>query len=920
MGSRNRSIRFKIFLLLLLPLLTLSALWGFVLNLTVGDGLALGRAGTLYDTIGITSTDLGLQIQAERALASVALSSGRAPSLTLAAQQARTTSAVSTFEKAAADEDAVDAMPEELKAPLDSLRDSLDNLGSVRESIRLGRYNRLQAINAYNGIMDRLFDVYERIVSVPDLRIFQQAGAMQAMGNAHEMIAREDALIRGALTTGNLTQEERNAFSEWVANRRFLYRTNRTILEGGMRAPYDGVANSQLFNQFTGLETQIVDKVRTGGALPTEADQWRTTVDGLVIRLDSARIKASDALKEETNSVATSIMARIAVAGGLGLVAVIATILFSLRFGRRLVHDFTELRRSALDLADVRLPDIVDRLRRGEEVDVDAEAPPLQAGGSPEVEGVAQAFRSMQRTAVEAAVGQATLRQGVNQVFLNLARRKQTLLHRQLSLLDAMQRRVGGPEESLEDLYRLDHLTTRMRRHAEGLIILSGATPGRSWRQPVPLVDVIRTAISEVEDYNRVSVMPMPNASLAGAAVADMVHLVAELLENAATFSPPQTNVQVRGELVANGLVLEVEDRGLGLTSQEYADINERLANPPEFNLADSGRLGLFVVGQLATRNGVGVVLRASPYGGTTSIVLIPRSLMAADGTSGAISAGTTSAAVTAGPATAAIPRHEAAAISGPVTESLTSDAFTSDALTSGAFTSSRDAVVEEPEEDGTGPDNSPFFTPAALRTEPVPSAARAEGYEEGLEETPATGLDALEEISQPRLDPQFEPRSEPQLERRSESRLERRLGRRFATPPAVTPTTVTPSAEAPHVASANPAMAAGTDSVNPIRPRRATPPPITPSAPAPNSRTTTTPSSVNGTYAGLPRRVRQANIVPQLRERSQPQPLSAPPTEERSPEEARAMFSAFQQGSRRGREEANDGYAHNTHGEKGDE
>ncbi len=839
MGSRNRSIRFKIFLLLLLPLLTLSALWGFVLNLTVSDGLALVRSGKLYDTVGVTSTDLGLQLQAERAVAADTLSSGQTTSTALSAQQLKTSASVDKFIKAANDDEARDSMGEELRAPVDSLVEALGRLTSVRESVALGKYTRLDALTAYNQIVDELFAVYARMVSVPDLGIHEQGSAMQAMGNAYEMIAREDALIRGALARGQMSQQEHNAFSEWVATRRFLYQKNRPILEGGMRRPYEEVLTSELFDKFTGLEDRIVDQVRSGGPLPTDAARWKSTTNALFTSLDTARIKASDALSERAASVAGGIMIRIAVAGGVGLIAVIATIIFSVRFGRRLVRDLAGLQHAALELADVRLPNVVERLRKGEEVDVDTEAPPIEAHGSSEVEDLAHAFSSVQRTAVEAAVGQAALRRGVNQVFLNLARRKQGLLHRQLTLLDTMQRRAGDPE-SLEDLFRLDHLTTRMRRHAEGLIILSGATPGRSWRKPVAVVDVVRAAIAEVEDYTRITLMPMPNASLAGSAVTDLIHLVAELLENATIFSPPQTRVQVRGELVANGLAIEVEDRGLGLAPEEYATINERLATPPEFDLADSDRLGLFVVSQLASRYGISVVLRASPYGGTTAIILIPRELVAKDGVPPAITGSVASEAITGtvtpGPVTGSM--SAAAIMGGPATTHPDAPVVPATPM----------AAAPAPTDPGpslglgTNPpasDRSPFFTPAAQRGEPVPSAAREDGHEESR----VRNLSIVQNGSEPGL----------------------------------------PSR--------------GKDSGLPSR--RA--------------------SGASGTHAGLPRRVRQANIAPQLRERSQPLSAPVPVTEERSPEQVRATFAAFQQGAQRGREDADDNSG-NTQGEKGDE
>ena len=386
---------------------------------------------------------------------------------------------------------------------------------------------------------------------------------------------------------------------------------------------------SSAYKRYLELEDRIVNASGMGDGLPA-AGEWRSTASEVAAALDRVNIGSGEIMAEKAKEAATTILLRIAIAGGVGLLAVVASITFSLRFARRHVRDLATLRNSALELADTRLPRIVERLSRGEDVDVAAEAPPIKAGDSREVADVSHAFSSVQRTAVEAAVGQAKLRKGIAQMFVNLARRKQALLNRQLQLLDSMQRRTTEPD-ALEDLFRLDSLTTRMRRHAESLIILSGNTPGRAWRRPVPMVDVIRAAVAEIEDYQRIQVFPVGETAVNGTVAADLIHLLAELVDNAASFSPPQTTVQIRGEEVANGFVVEIEDRGLGLSAEEYAAINQNLANPPEFDLADSDRLGLFVVGQLANRYGVAVTLRPSPYGGTTAIVLIPRSLLATD-------------------------------------------------------------------------------------------------------------------------------------------------------------------------------------------------------------------------------------------------------------------------------------------------
>ncbi|KJY42017.1 hypothetical protein VR46_23945, partial [Streptomyces sp. NRRL S-444] len=305
--------------------------------------------------------------------------------------------------------------------------------------------------------------------------------------------------------------------------------------------------------------------------------------------------------------------------------------------------ELVSLRNTALEIAHRKLPHAMDRLRAGQDIDVDAEIPPPPPADD-EITQVGEALATVHRAALSAAVERAELASGVSGVFVNLARRSQVLVHKQLTLLDSMERRADDPGE-LGDLFRLDHLTTRMRRHAESLIILSGAAPGRAWRMPVALTNVVRAAVSEIEDYPRVEVRQLAEAAVAGGAVADLTHLLAELIENATQFSPPHTKVRVSGEPVGAGYVLEVEDRGLGMGRETLHEANRRIEQSEALDLFDSDRLGLFVVSRLAARHGVRVHLRTSPYGGTTAVVLLPNSLL--------------QGAIETGPPPAAAPDHD---------------------------------------------------------------------------------------------------------------------------------------------------------------------------------------------------------------------------------------------------------------------
>jgi signal transduction histidine kinase len=312
---------------------------------------------------------------------------------------------------------------------------------------------------------------------------------------------------------------------------------------------------------------------------------------------------------------------------GVGLAIIIAAVVMMGLFARRLAQDITDMEATARHLAEEQMPELVERLRRGEQGVVPEEIALPSRTKTAEVARAEAAMASLQHTAAAAAAGEASLRNGIGQVFVSLARRNQSLLQRQLRLIDALEQKASDPA-TLADLFPLDHLTTRMRRHAEGLIILSGAAPGRSWSEPVPVIDVIRGAVAEVEDYKRVTVLTMAEDAVAGLAAADMIHLLAELIENATLSSPSGTRVEVRAERVANGFAIEIDDRGLGIEAGQLQTINQQLAEPPDFDLANADQLGLFVVGKLAARHAVRVALRPSPYGGTTAVVLMPNSIV----------------------------------------------------------------------------------------------------------------------------------------------------------------------------------------------------------------------------------------------------------------------------------------------------
>ncbi|KPI01381.1 putative sensor with HAMP domain containing protein [Actinobacteria bacterium OK074] len=332
-----------------------------------------------------------------------------------------------------------------------------------------------------------------------------------------------------------------------------------------------------------------------------------------------------DKAVNEAASIASDAQRDAFINGGIVVISLLAAFIIAGIMARQMSRSMRQLRNAAFGVAEQRLPMLVDQLSRTDPGRVDTRVAPIPINTRDEIGEVARAFDQVHREAVRLAAEQALLRGNINAIFTNLSRRNQSLIEGQLTLITDLENNEADPDQ-LENLFRLDHLATRMRRNGENLLVLSGEEPGRRWDQPVPLVDVLRAASSEVEQYERIELSGVPEAEIHGRAVTDLVHLLAELLENATTFSSPQTKVRVTATRLPDGRVMvEIHDKGIGLTAEDFADINQRLANPPTVDVAISQRMGLFVVGRLSDRHGIRVQLRPSgEQAGTTSLVMLP--------------------------------------------------------------------------------------------------------------------------------------------------------------------------------------------------------------------------------------------------------------------------------------------------------
>jgi signal transduction histidine kinase len=631
--KRQRPIRVLLTAIFIVPLASLLGLWGFAASVTVSNAIQEHNFNTEDQLYGGWAQSLFTQLAQERLQAYEWLSAGHhGLDQAYLAQQRATDAAVNAFRRGLSSGPGI--VPTARPA-LASFNRQLAWLNGIRRPVEAGTIPAITAFKDYNQIIDSEFNLYAELVVVNNTPLYIQAAASVEAGRAVELASREVTLVTGALLSGaRMGKTERILFAQTAATRQYLMADALRQLDPSLGSGYRHADASPAYQNFAALEAGIVNSI--GSKRPVAgALAFGLAAAALFKEYETAEVQDRLALSSLGTQVGNQLLWEVGLAGGAGLLAVALSVFLMVRFGRRISRDLIGLQHAALDLAEERLPRVVSRLSRGEDVDVAAEAAPLAEGRIAETARVAAAFSSVQRTAVEAAVGQARLRVGVAQVFRNLAWRSQSLLHRQLTLLDGMERRTSEPE-ALDELFQLDHLTTRMRRHAEGLVILSGAAPGRGWREPVPVMDVLRGAIAEVEDYKRVAVICESQDAVIGSAVADVTHLLAELIENATTCSPPSTEVTIRAERVANGFVVEIDDRGIGIGAGDLVTFNARLASPPDFDVAGSNQLGLFVVSRLAGKHHIRITLRPSPYGGTSAIVLLPQQIMAVSDKAGA--------------------------------------------------------------------------------------------------------------------------------------------------------------------------------------------------------------------------------------------------------------------------------------------
>ena len=628
--ARQLSLRTVLLILALVPSIAVVILWAMnSVQLydnwhSANDRNTAGKAGA------VPIVTVFYNLQAERQLSAAAIADPSAYRKQLATQRQATDASIAALRALAS------TTPSNMVNSFLAVSPGVNQLAGYRSAMDRGSAGQQQTFDNYTGVIATdlgLFNGYFD-VNIADLATIGRP-VMPAQWGL-EMISRENAIFTAGTVSGHFSSSQRTQIAQLVGAQQDLY-DNQVIplLPTQFAMEYQGVLSGSAWKQKTSVENAVLAAPVDGSGrsqVPAQVGkEWQQAAGGVVPRLNllggefgTYNINAStDAL----NGLLSTLITNSAVGGG----AVILVMLISIRLTWVLRRRIFALRNAADDM-QTRLPDLVDRLGRGETVDLDAELPEIDHG-SDELGTLGQALNQARATSLETAVRQAEQYRGFERLLQRIARRTQLLIGMQMKRLGEMERRHEDAEV-LEGLFDLDHLAARLRRYEENLVILGGGQPQRRWRKPVLLLDVLRSAQGEVQDYRRIRIETEGQTLLSERAVGPMVHVLAELMENAVTFSKPPSPVEVSAARVGRGLAIEIEDRGMGMDPEQYAEANQLMVAPPRMDVisrADDARLGLYVVARLAANLGLKVELRPSSFGGTRVVVLIPPELIAKD-------------------------------------------------------------------------------------------------------------------------------------------------------------------------------------------------------------------------------------------------------------------------------------------------
>ncbi|WP_330173428.1 nitrate- and nitrite sensing domain-containing protein [Streptomyces sp. NBC_01498] len=635
---RNWRISTRLVALLTLPVVAATTLGGLRINESLNDMQQLEHM-QLLTKMTKEATALATALQAERDESAGPLTNGT-DATDFAIQNGRTTTdrAKKAFLAATVDIGNTDGDQalESIRANVSQIATQVNKIQEIRKDAYATETSHSLTVDAYSGLIDALLSLSQDMAQATNNpEMIKRTRALAAFSSAKEYASIQRAIIASALPAdpdqkGDLNDNDRlyglaaatkgtNALASFDA----LYESMGGDAEE-LTQPLSGKGNPEI-NAADEYAQRVLGVSGGMAGLPNRSYlDWTDQATAKIFAMNTIEKTLLGEMENKARQLREKSQQDAFVNGALILLVLGVSLVGAFVVARSMIRSLRRLQETATKVAQDRLPELVKQLSETDPQDVDTSVESVGVHSRDEIGKVAAAFDDVHREAVRLAAEQALLRGNVNAMFTNLSRRSQGLIQRQLSLISELESREADPDQ-LSSLFKLDHLATRMRRNGENLLVLAGEEPGRRWTRPVPLVDVLRAAASEVEQYERIELASVPTTEVAGRVVNDLVHLLAELLENATSFSSPQTKVRVTGHALPDGRVLvEIHDTGIGLSPEDLAAINERLASPPTVDVSVSRRMGLFVVGRLSLRHGIRIQLRPSDSGGTTALVMLP--------------------------------------------------------------------------------------------------------------------------------------------------------------------------------------------------------------------------------------------------------------------------------------------------------
>jgi signal transduction histidine kinase len=498
----------------------------------------------------------------------------------------------------------------------------LRRLPTVRIAVDERTIERAESLGFYTGVITHLSDVLVADHHHSDRRLGDTLDAMRSLADVTESLALERGLLNGVFASGRFAgTEEYAAFSEARAARLSALGDFRQFATGEQRAPVDEAFATEAADRTAGFEEQAT-AAADGSALSVDPEEWWNSATTVVDALHTAQRGLGGDARARAERLSQDASRQLASFLVLGVFILAVAAALAWLSARSITRPLDALAREANEVAGRWLPETVRAVQEAEPDDAERLLPvPVPAGPTPaspdagardaeEISRLAEALHGVERAAVELAAEQTALRRNSSESLANLGERNQRLLDRQLRLITALESQETDPE-ALADLFELDHLATLMQRNAESLLILTGdQSPPRVWPGTVPVAEVVRSAISEVEDYRRVTLTAIDRCEVWGRCVAGLSHLLAELIENALAATPNARPVEVAGWWDGGEFCLAIVDRGRGMTEAELARANARLAGRESFLVTPSSHLGHYVVGKLAARLGAQVEAR----------------------------------------------------------------------------------------------------------------------------------------------------------------------------------------------------------------------------------------------------------------------------------------------------------------------